>query len=125
MVIGGDLHSNTSNDIRRIPERELAGIFATRWRIPWHDKTVDINQDREHDSDIPGAEVRTRQSRLLAFIAHEVQADSQREKEGLRGIDGEVDDEVEGITGGRCEDHDHRQAPLDGVWADGSPEWTR
>jgi hypothetical protein len=124
VLLGKDLHSNTSDDVSCVPKCELATVFATRGRVPRHDQAVYVYQNREDDSDVPRTEVWSSQTGFLPFIAHQVQADSHSKTKRLRRIDREINHEVESIASWRGQYHDHCQAPSDGVWANGSSERT-
>lgn len=121
--VRGALHSNPSDAVSRIPETDVSACSTASRRVPRHDQQVEVDQHIEDDRDVPGAELRWRDTELLAAVANDVESDGHGEGEGCGWVGLEVADEIEGIPCWRSEDHDHCYGPFDKVWAEWCTEW--
>ena len=105
-VGGVHLHAQTNGAVGRIPEGDVASISTSGGRKPWHDEKKDIHRQRESNSRIPDSEFGPLNAESHPTPAYQKQTEGGNEQEDVRGIALQVDDEVEGITGGRGEDHE-------------------
>lgn len=120
MCIRYDLHSNTRDDICPVPKRDIP--LSARGRIPRHNNQIQIHQDVERQNRVPDLETGSRQTQALAALAHENQTHGQCQVEQRSRVDLQVDNKVEGVSSGRCNDHNDGKYPFDEVGTKGCAE---
>lgn len=54
-----NLQCDSDNDVGSIPEGDVPAVPPARWRIPRHDRKVQLHQHVEVDDKVPGAELAT------------------------------------------------------------------
>lgn len=85
-------HSNTSHDISRIPEADVARVWPAVRRVPRHHHEEHVQEDREDDHRIPRAKRGPWEIQSTAPPADKVQSDGQHQAKERGRIDLEVGD---------------------------------
>ena len=121
----GNLHADARDNIGSVPEAHIAGVHAASRRVPGHDEEVDVDERVENNDNIPGAELGTRQAEAAAAVTDDKEPQTQQHVEDRRRIDVQVIDEVERVTRGWRQDHEHRERVLQRIRAQRSAERPR
>lgn len=87
-----DLHGDTDDTVRGIPEADVAGVRAAFWWPPWHGEDVDLEKDEEDDGDVPRLELGAAEVGTLASGTDDVDADGHGEVEDAVRIRLQTDD---------------------------------
>jgi len=119
------LHSEASNTISSVPKRNISSIAASRWGVPRHDEDKDVDREGERNGGIPDAKFSALEPEPHASTSDEEETECRGEEEDVRGVRLQINDEIECVSGRRSEDHENRQAPLEGIWRERSAEGTR
>lgn len=67
-----NLHSDTDDTVRRIPEADVASVGATRGREPRQHENVDLDQDPEDQDRVPGPELGARAASTLVSESYKL-----------------------------------------------------
>lgn len=81
-----DLHGNTDNAVRSVPETNVSSIrSALRWP-PGHSEDEDLDGIVEDDSDVPRSEARSANPGTLAAAAKDIDSESHGKIKEGRGV---------------------------------------
>lgn len=78
---GDDLHGDSNDAVRRIPETHVPGVRTALWWPPRHYDDEYLDQDEEDDDDVPRPEVRVVLPHTLVAVSDDVQSHGHGEVE--------------------------------------------
>lgn len=86
------LHGNSDNAVCGIPEAHVSGIWSTLWRPPRHHCNEYLDEDKEDDKNVPGAEVCPLVADAFVAVAYDVEANTKEDVEDGFRVNLEADD---------------------------------